>query len=52
MTDPVPASQPVPQRGKRALGLDEDGQTVATTKKKQQAPRPNKNGLIPMYLAY
>jgi hypothetical protein len=44
MTDPDPASQPV-QCGKRALGIlrEEEGQAVATTKEKQQAPQLNKN---------
>jgi hypothetical protein len=42
MTDRGPASQPV-QCGKRALGIEEEGQAVATTKEKQQAPQLNKN---------
>ena len=42
MTDSGPASQPV-QCGKRALGIEEEGQAVATTKEQQQAPQLNKN---------
>jgi hypothetical protein len=36
MTDSGPASQPV-QCGKRALGIEEEGQAVATTKEQHQA---------------
>jgi hypothetical protein len=42
MTDPGSASQPV-QCGKRALGIEEEGQAIATTKEKQRAPQLNKN---------
>ncbi len=42
MTDPGPASQQL-QCGKRALGIEEEGQAVATTKEQQQAPQLNKN---------
>jgi hypothetical protein len=33
------------QRGKRALGIEEEGHAVATTKKNSSKPQPNKNAL-------
>ncbi len=42
MTDPGPARQPE-QRGKCALGIEEEGQA----KTKQQAPQQNKNKNVP-----